>query len=146
MADDVITPPAEPPQAVPPPTPEPVVAPALVVAPSPTPESALPETPPPASAPAPTSSPASTPAPTPSASETREKAAKGRATIQAKKRAKLERIMAEVVKKGAVTNDDVEKLLHISDATATRHLAQLVKEGLLRKTGSTGKRVKYVKS
>ncbi len=54
--------------------------------------------------------------------------------------------MAEVMKKGAVTNDDVEKLLHVSDATATRHLAQLAKEGLLRMSGSTGKHVKYVKN
>ncbi len=54
--------------------------------------------------------------------------------------------MAEVVKKGAVTNEDVEKLLHVSDATATRYLSQLEKEGLLRQAGRTGKNVKYVKN
>jgi predicted HTH transcriptional regulator len=44
-----------------------------------------------------------------------------------------------------VTNDEVEKLLHVSDATATRYLAVLVKEGKIRKIGTAGSGVAYQK-
>src|SRR3989344_575018 len=54
---------------------------------------------------------------------------KARATIQSRKKSKLEKIMTELEKKGKVTNDEVEKLLHVSDATATRYLSALEKEG-----------------
>lgn len=56
--------------------------------------------------------------------------------IQFRKRAKLEKIMALANKKGSVTNNDVEKLLRISDATATRYLRILVTENRLRSVGS----------
>jgi len=45
-------------------------------------------------------------------------------------------------KKGEITNDDVEKLLHVSDDTATRYLFQLVKEGKLLRVGRP-KKAKY---
>lgn len=44
---------------------------------------------------------------------------------------------------GQVTNDEVEKLLHVSDATATRYLDQLEKEGKIRQVGKTGKYTHY---
>ena len=44
-----------------------------------------------------------------------------------------------------VTNDEVERLLRVSDATATRYLDLLEKEGKLRQEGKTGKHVVYVK-
>jgi len=44
-----------------------------------------------------------------------------------------------------VTNNDVEKLLGVSDATATRYLDELEKEGKIRQIGKTGKHVYYEK-
>ena len=43
-----------------------------------------------------------------------------------------------------ITNDEVEKLLHVSDATATRYLSQLEKEGKIKKNEEKGKRGKWV--
>ena len=42
------------------------------------------------------------------------------------------------MEKRSITNDQVEKLLHVSDATASRYLARLVKEGKLQKIGKDG--------
>lgn len=42
-----------------------------------------------------------------------------------------------------VTNNDVEKLLGVSDATATRYLDELEKEGRVRQVGKTGRHVYY---
>src|SRR3989344_8516398 len=53
---------------------------------------------------------------------TRENLTKAQLTIQEKKRKKLEKIVETLNTKGKITNDEVEKLLHISDATATRYL------------------------
>ena len=44
-----------------------------------------------------------------------------------------------------VTNDEVEKLLHVSDSTATRYLQALEKENKIKQTGSTGTGVFYEK-
>jgi hypothetical protein len=55
--------------------------------------------------------------------------------IQFRKCAKLEKIMVLVGTKGKITNDDVQKLLRCSDATATRYLAELVKQGKLMPSG-----------
>jgi hypothetical protein len=55
--------------------------------------------------------------------------------IQYRKRAKLEKIVVEARTHGSITNDACEKLLHISDSTAQRYLAQLVKDGRLRRVG-----------
>src|SRR3989338_3651464 len=71
--------------------------------------------------------------------------AKARATIQSRKKIKLEKIMTELEKKGKVTNDEVEKLLHVSDATATRYLSALEKEGKIKQVGKTGIGVVYTK-
>jgi ribosomal protein S25 len=81
----------------------------------------------------------------PIASLARALAAKARAVIQSRKRAKLDKVMEAITKHGAITNDQVEKLLHVSDATATRYLAQLEKEGKVQQVGKTGKSVKYQK-
>ena len=61
--------------------------------------------------------------------------AKALESIQLRKRAKLEKIVKLATAKSSITNDQVEKLLRVSDATATRYLVQLVKEGRLRKVG-----------
>ena len=56
-------------------------------------------------------------------------------SIQFRKRAKLEKIVKLAAERRIVSNDQVEKLLRVSDATATRYLAQLVREGRLRRVG-----------
>lgn len=68
---------------------------------------------------------------------------KAREAIQFRRRKKLDRLMSLFLKKSQITNDDVEKLLHISDATATRYLSILEKEGKIKQSGKTGKAVSY---
>ena len=70
---------------------------------------------------------------------------KARAMIQGRKRKKLEKILEVVNAKGKITNDEVEKLLHVSDATATRYLSALEKEGKIKQVGKTGTGVVYTK-
>ena len=70
---------------------------------------------------------------------------KARATIQDRKRKKLEKILELLGKKEKITNDEVEKLLHVSDATATRYLSALEKEGKIQQVGKTGKAVEYTR-
>ena len=53
--------------------------------------------------------------------------------------------MDKLTEKGKITNDEVERLLRVSDATATRYLDLLEKEGKLRQEGKTGKYVVYVR-
>ena len=67
------------------------------------------------------------------------------ATIQLRIQKKLIKVMGLFAKQTEITNDEVEKLLHVSDATATRHLAELEKRGKIGQVGTTGRGVKYVK-
>ena len=53
--------------------------------------------------------------------------------------------MEQFAKQTEITNDEVEKLLHVSDATATRYLSELEKRGKLKQVGTTGRGVLYVK-
>ncbi len=62
--------------------------------------------------------------------------AKALESIQFRKKAKLEKIMKLANEKKVITNDDVEKLLHVSDATATRYLSTLVKQNRLKVSGN----------
>lgn len=66
-----------------------------------------------------------------------------RNAIQFRKKKKLAKIMTLFLKKKNITNDEVEKLLHVSDATATRYLSQLEKEGRIKQNGRTGAGVSY---
>lgn len=68
-----------------------------------------------------------------------------RATIQLRREKKLAKIMTQFAKQTEITNDEVEKLLHVSDATATRYLSELEKRGKLTQVGTTGRDVSYVK-
>lgn len=45
--------------------------------------------------------------------------------------------------KDTITNDEVEKLLGVSDATTERYLDDLEKEGILKQEGRTGRFVRY---
>jgi len=67
----------------------------------------------------------------------------GNTAKQERVKKKLEKIIEFLSTKGKITNDEVEKLLHVSDATATRYLEQLEKEGKIKQEGRTGKSVSY---
>ncbi|MBY0539196.1 winged helix-turn-helix transcriptional regulator [Patescibacteria group bacterium] len=82
---------------------------------------------------------------TPIVNLARDLALRARVVIQNRKRVKLDKILTEITKKGSITNNQVEKLLRVSDATATRYLSQLEKEGKIVQVGKTGKSVKYQK-
>ena len=108
------------------PAPEPVVPAAPVPAP------VAPVQPPPT--PAPTVEPVSS---------IRQLLIKAKEKIQFRKQAKLEKIMAKAREQGSIGNDEAQKLLRVSDATASRYLAQLVKTGRLRLSGKS-KATRYI--
>lgn len=68
-----------------------------------------------------------------------------RNAMQFRKRKKLDRVMSLFLKQSKITNDEVEKFLHVSDATATRYLSILEKEGKIKQSGKTGRSVSYLK-
>ena len=70
---------------------------------------------------------------------------KARSAIQSRKRVKLDHLMTLFAKRTNITNDEVEKFLHVSDATATRYLEILEKENKIKQVGKTGKSVSYTK-
>lgn len=52
--------------------------------------------------------------------------------------------MLELLKTNTpLTNDHIEQMLGVSDATATRYLEELEKEGKVRQVGKTGRGVRY---
>ena len=81
----------------------------------------------------------------PSRNFARELLVKARNMIQFRKRKKLDKVMTLFLKKQKITNDEVEKFMHVSDATATRYLSQLEKENKIKQSGKTGKFVFYSK-
>jgi len=62
--------------------------------------------------------------------------AKANAKIQSHKQKKLNEIILFAQKKKIFANEDVQKLLHVSSATATRYLVTLVQQGHLTRVGS----------
>jgi len=70
---------------------------------------------------------------------------KAKLAIQFRKRKKLNRVMTLFLKKSKITNDEVEKFLHVSDATATRYLSQLEKENKIKQSVKNRKSVFYIK-
>lgn len=65
--------------------------------------------------------------------------------IQIGKRKKLDRIMTLFLKQSKITNDEVEKLLRVSDKTAERYLNTLKKENKIKQIGKTGHAINYIK-
>lgn len=55
--------------------------------------------------------------------------------LRFRKKARLEKILQLAAKEGRIKNDDVEKLLKVSDSTAQRYLNQLVVQAKLRRVG-----------
>ncbi len=56
------------------------------------------------------------------------------------------RILEVFDSRGRVANNEIQNLLGVSDASATRYLDELEKEGLIRQVGKTGQSVYYEKS
>lgn len=54
-----------------------------------------------------------------------------------------QKILELLANKDRIANDDVQKLVGVSDATATRYLNELEKEGKLRQVGERGGYVYY---
>ena len=70
----------------------------------------------------------------------------GLVEIQAKeKEENKKRILGVFETQSPLTNNHIEQLLGISDATATRYLDELEKEGHIRQVGKTGRHVYYEK-
>ena len=59
------------------------------------------------------------------------------------KEEKRKKILEYFVGHRRAANDDIEQLLNVSDATATRYLEELEKEGKIRQVGKTGRHVYY---
>ena len=68
---------------------------------------------------------------------------KGRATVQKHIAKRKERIMDRALRQGRITNDDVEDLFCVSDATARNYLNDLEEEGHLLQNGESGRGVFY---
>ncbi len=54
--------------------------------------------------------------------------------------------LESVGRDGGVSNNDIEKLLGVSDSTATRYLDELEKEGKIHQVGTSGRSVFYTRS
>ena len=65
---------------------------------------------------------------------------------QAEKRGQnMEKLIVYLADKSRVSNNDVEKFLGVSDASAERYLQELEKEGILRQVGKKGGWIYYEK-
>lgn len=60
-----------------------------------------------------------------------------------KKRENKEKILTLFQTHESVINNDIEKLLGVSDATATRYLSELERDGKVEQVGTTGRGVDY---
>lgn len=61
---------------------------------------------------------------------------KAQAKIQFNKQKKLDKIIQFAQKKKIVANEDIQMLLHVSSATATRYLVKLVQQGRFARVGN----------
>ena len=64
-------------------------------------------------------------------------------TRRSAKQARIDKVLMEVKAKGGITNDEVQVLLGVSDATAERYLEKLEKEGKIAQVGESGRTVSY---
>ena len=62
--------------------------------------------------------------------------ARGRSKIQTNRQEKLDKLIQFAQKKQIIDNEEIQMLLHVSSATATRYLENLVKKGRLISEGS----------
>jgi len=59
------------------------------------------------------------------------------------KQIELDRLYAEIQRRGTITNNEVEELLGVSDATAERYLEEIENAGGIEQVGRTGRTVSY---
>ncbi|MEX0877807.1 MAG: DeoR family transcriptional regulator [Candidatus Spechtbacterales bacterium] len=64
---------------------------------------------------------------------------------QEKKKHNVQKLKEYINDKKEVTNNEVEKLLNVSDSTATRYLNELKDEGVIEQVGDTGRGTYYRK-
>lgn len=69
-----------------------------------------------------------------------------RAAVSKRKEKAKAKILELFATKSEVANDDVQKLLGVSDATATNYLSELEAKGKLIQIGTTGRPVRYRKN
>ena len=62
------------------------------------------------------------------------------------KEANKQKIFKFLENKEKIANNDVEKLLGVSNATAERYLGELEKDGFLKQVGDIGQGVYYIKT
>ncbi|OGZ61377.1 MAG: hypothetical protein A3H51_01215 [Candidatus Spechtbacteria bacterium RIFCSPLOWO2_02_FULL_38_8] len=65
------------------------------------------------------------------------------ATRSTKKAQNIEKILDLISQKEKITNDDIEKEVKVSHATATRYLDELEKMGRIKQVGKVGQAVYY---
>jgi Fic family protein len=65
---------------------------------------------------------------------------------EAEKAANLEKVRGLISTQNKITNDDVQNLLNVSDATAERYLDDLESAGIIRQVGKTGVNIYYEKT
>ena len=66
--------------------------------------------------------------------------------VRKRKEEAKQNVMKMLETKDKITNNNVENLLGVSDATATNYLQELESEGKLKQEGKTGKGVVYIKT
>lgn len=66
--------------------------------------------------------------------------------IKGKKQKHLAEILHYLESHDQITNNEVEKMFAVSDATAERYLNELEKEGAIAQLGKTGRNVSYTKN
>lgn len=69
-----------------------------------------------------------------------------REAVQRRKAQDKEKVLQLFDQKTEITNDDVQGLLSVSDATATNFLSELEAEGKITQIGLTGRPVHYEKN
>ncbi len=69
----------------------------------------------------------------------------GLSETEKEKQENLEKIKIYIKTHKKITNNEIEKYLKVSNATAERYLDDLEKEGLLKQIGKTGKYTYYEK-
>ena len=67
------------------------------------------------------------------------------ATREKEREENKQKILSLLGEKGKIANDDVQKLLVVSDATATRYLDELERSGQIKQVGKLGYYVYYEK-
>jgi len=69
----------------------------------------------------------------------------GQSEDEIKKQHNLEKIKSYLVDHNKITNEEIVKLLNVSDATVVRYMDELEESGLVRQVGKTGVNTYYEK-